>query len=354
MLFSKIVKLEKAATLVSLVLLPACGGGSSSPTDPGGPVATPVPGHPVKGVVFYDVNGNGLLDPAETVRLPGVTVSIGGRTGASAAGGQFTVSDVPAGEQQVQASSLPTYFRAGTALKVAVPQASNEIEVPATLEIGGNRPNHYLGFGDSITWGVGGGVGGGYESYLQADLQSYWGEAVLGNAGDPGTRSNQGAERIGSSLQRFRGAYTLILYGTNDWNESVCRSDFPCFTISSLRSMIRQTRNWGSNPIVGTIPPANPAYLDKNAAARNIWVNDMNDQIRAMAEQEGVRIAEIHADFMDQPSLESLFADHVHPNDAGYQLMSRSWFRAITGPAAATASGWGPGIDFGFTPPGAP
>jgi hypothetical protein len=66
-----------------------------------------------------------------------------------------------------------------------------------------------------------------------------------------------------------------------------------------------------------------------------------------------VRIAEIHGDFTAQPSLESLFVDHVHPNDAGYQLMARSWFRAITGPEAS-ASGWGTGFSFGFTAPGAP
>jgi hypothetical protein len=63
-----------------------------------------------------------------------------------------------------------------------------------------------------------------------------------------------------------------------------------------------------------------------------------------------VLIAEIHADFVAQPNLESLFVDHVHPNDAGYQLMARTWFRAITGPAAATASG----AAFGFNSPGAP
>ena len=353
MLFSKIVKFEKATVIISLVVLAACGGGSS-PTGPG-PGPTPTPGHPVSGVVFYDVNGNGTLDPGDTVRLPGVTVSIGGRTGVTAGGGRFTVTQVPSGEQQaeVQAASLPAYFRAGAATTVSVPQAGGEIEVPATLEIGPNQPNTYLGFGDSITSGVGGGVGGGYLGYLEADLRSHWGEATVENAGIPGTKSNQGESRLWQTLQRARPAFTLILYGTNDWNESECRSAFPCYTVNSLRSMIRQARDYGSNPVLGTIPPANPAYEDRNAAARNIWVNDMNELVRAMAEQERVRIADIHADFLAQASLESLFVDHVHPNDAGYQLMARTWFQAITGPAA-TASSRAPGAAFGFTPPGAP
>jgi len=349
-LFSTIVRLEKTLALISLVILPACGG-SSPPTGPGsGP--TPTPGHLVNGVVFYDVNANGVADPGETVRLPGVTVAIGGRTSVTADGGRFTVTDVPAGEQQaeVQATSLPAYFRAGAAMTVGVPQAGDEAEVPATLEIGRNGPNTYLGFGDSITAGVGGGVGGGYLGYLGADIRSYWGEATVENAGIPGTKSYQGESRLWQTLQRARPAFTLILYGTNDWNDAECRSAFPCYTVNSLRSMIRQARDYGSNPVLGTIPPANPAYEDRDAAARNIWVNNMNELVRAMAEQERVRIADIHADFMAQPSVESLFVDHVHPNDAGYQLMARTWFQAITGPATATASG----ANFGFTPPGAP
>ena len=355
MLFSRVVKLHEALVLISLVILPACGGGSSSPTGPGtGP--TPVPGHPVSGVVFYDVNANGVLDAGEIVRLPGVTVSIGGRTGQTADRGRFTVTDVPAGAQQaeVQAASLPPYYRAGEARTVNVPEAGGETQMPVTLEIGGNSPNLYLAFGDSITSGVGGGVSGGYPGYLQADLRSHLGEAIIENAGDPGTKSNQGEARLWQSLQRARPAFTLILYGTNDWNDSACRSGFPCYTIDSLRSMIRQARDRGSNPILGTIPPANPAYLDKSATARNVWVTNMNDLVRAMADQERVRIAEIHGDFMAQPSLESLFVDHVHPNDAGYQLMARSWWRALTGPAAATASGWAQAAGFGFTPPAAP
>ena len=347
MIFSKIVKLEKTVALISLVILPACGGGSSSPTDPGtGPA--PVPGHPVSGVVFYDVNGNGVLDGAEAVRLPGVTVTIGGRTGEAAAGGRFTVSDVPAGEQtaEVQAGSLPAYFRAGSPVAVSVPQSGTEIAVPATLEIGGNRPNYYLAIGDSITSGVGGGAGGDYPAYLSADLRAYWGEAVVINAGVPGTRSKQGEPRMGPSVAQHRPAFSLILYGTNDWNDGTCRDNPPCYTIDALRSMILQARDGGSNPIIGTIPPANPAYEDRSAAERNVWIDDMNERIRSMAQQEGVPVAEIHGDFMARPSLESLFFDHVHPNEEGYLLMTRSWFNAITRPGGTTSARW-----FGFSAP---
>ncbi len=68
---------------------------------------------------------------------------------------------------------------------------------------------------------MGGGAGGDYPAYLSADLRAYWGEAMVMNAGIPGTRSKQGEPRMGPSVARYRPAYSLILYGTNDWNDSV-------------------------------------------------------------------------------------------------------------------------------------
>jgi lysophospholipase L1-like esterase len=343
-----------ALALISLISLSACGGGgSSSPTGPG---PTPDPGFGVSGLVFYDENGNGGLDASEVVRLPGTTVSIGGRTGQAQEGGRFTVAGVPAGTQSAQAQpeSLPPYYVPGALVAVNVPPtAGTEVAVPVVLDIGNNRPNYYLAFGDSITSGVGGGSGGGYTSYLAADLRSYWGEANIVNEGDPGTKSYQGEARLTRKLVRHRPAFTLLLYGTNDWNDGPCRNDFDCQTVAALRSMILQARDAGSNPILGTIPPANPAFLDRQATERNLWVAQMNDLVRAMARDEGVAIAEIHGDLVGQPSLRDLFDDHVHPNDAGYQIIARSWWNAITSPATAAAAR-GAMPHFGFAAPSGP
>ena len=357
MLSSTVVKHPKTLfSLIPLLVLPACGGGSSSPSGPG-PMTTPVVNFGVSGVVFYDENANGVLDADENVRLPGATVSVGARTGQSGEEGRFTVAGVPAGSQvaQAEAGGLPPYYAPGAAVTVSVPQTGAQLAVPAVLDIGGNLANRYLAFGDSITSGSGGGVGGGYPTYLTADLRSYLGEATIVNAGDPGTKSIEGESRMKRELGRHRAAFTLILYGTNDWNAAVCRNEFPCYTIDALHSMILQARDAGSNPILGTIPPANPAWLDKNATERNIWVAQMNELVRPMARQEGVPIAEIHGDFLAQPSLRDLFFDHVHPNDAGYQVIARSWWNAITSPSSiATASRWMGGMAFGFEPPGGP
>jgi len=319
------------------LLVPACGG-SGSPTDPD-PTPNPTPGTPVSGVVFYDENGNGVLEAGEDVRLPGVTVNVGGRTGPSTAGGAFTVAGVAAGPQTARAQALPPYFLAGAGTAVTVPQAAGlPAFVPASLPIGTNRANRYMAFGDSISAGEGSSDEGGYRNWLEADLRAYWGKAELRNAGLAGTKSDAGERRLDGVLARERPAYTLILYGTNDWNEAECKEAFPCFTIDALRSMVRQAKDRNSLPVLGTIPPVNPAFADRSPPERQDWVKRMNDLIRPLAAQEGALLADIHAAMLREGDLTQLFADHVHPNDRGYQIMGREWFRAVTTVSGATAT----------------
>jgi acyl-CoA thioesterase-1 len=298
----------------------------------------------VTGVVFYDQNANGLLDPNEVVRLPGVTVSIGGKTGQSTTGGRFTVENVPAGSQQatVSAGSLPAYFTPGTTVPVTAPQTGGEIAVPAMLAIGpGAQPNVYVAFGDSITAGDGSSSGSGYLDSLAVDLRSYWGLATVVNAGRSGTKTDDGEARFTKDVAGHRPAYVLILYGTNDWNTAACRNDFPCDTIDNLRAMVEQTRAIGAMPIVGTIPPVNPAYVDHQAADRNDWVIRMNVLVRAMAAQQRAPVAEVHGALTSQPSLPPLYSDFLHPNDEGYRIIARAFFDAITKPLGASSAAAG-------------
>ena len=294
----------------------------------------------MSGFVFYDENANGIADPAETVRLPSVGVTVGGVSASTTAGGRFSVPSVPNGSQTAAArpEALPAYFTPGPPLSVSVP-SSGDVAVPAVLALGARaQPNVYLAFGDSITWGEGSSDGSGYSDELEADLRAFWGKAGVTKDGAPGTKSNKGESRMGQSLNTYRPAYVLILYGTNDWNDPECRDATACYTVEALRSMVLQTRDAGAFPVVGTIPPVNPSYADRDAAARNDWVRSMNDLVRAMAKQQGAPIADVHAEFLKQASLPPFYADLLHPNDAGFQLISRAFFGAITRPISASAS----------------
>ncbi|MCM2254490.1 MAG: SGNH/GDSL hydrolase family protein [Vicinamibacteria bacterium] len=336
---------SRCTALLAFVFLAACGGGggSAGPTTPTSPTPTPTPSVrtvSVQGVVFYDEDGGGQLDGIESVRMPNLTVSIGGRTTVTTDGGRFSF-DAPEGAQQatIVESSLPIGWQV-TARSVTLP-VNGELLLPVTVPIGRNKPNVYMAFGDSITAGDGSRGGDGYLGWTQDLLRGYWGRASLVNEGVAATRSDRGNERLGASLATVRPAYVLILYGTNDWNSSSCRDSFPCYTIDALRSMIGQVKAFGSVPVVATIPPVNPLLLDRDAENRNAWVKRMNDLIRPMVKQEGAALADIHAAMLKEPDLSELFFDFLHPNDSGYEIIGREFARAITAPRGTTSTSGG-------------
>jgi len=315
----------------------ACGHSTTAP----GPVPTPTPRpvnrYPIAGVVYYDENANGVPDDGERVRMPGVKVVMGDRMGLSGGDGGFVLTDAAQGTPTAtaQADSLPPFFAGGSVVGVPVPPpAGFLLAFPVTLPIGANRPYVYMAFGDSITVGDGSRGGRGYRSELAALLRGYWDAGEVANEGVTGTQTSLGAERIGASLAQVRPAYTLIHYGTNDWNSSSCRYVPSCSSVSNLQSMIGLARSVSSVPVVGTIIPANPAYVDRGAYERNAWIVGINERIPPMAREQGAILADLHAAFMAEAGdhLESLFSDYVHPNDHGYQVMAQEFFRAITTP----------------------
>ena len=116
---------------------------------------------------------------------------------------------------------------------------------------------------------------------------------------------------------------------------------------ANMHHLVRQLRSF---PVLGTIPPVNPAYVDRNPVERNDWVKRMNDEIRAMAKQQQVPVADIYDAFMKKGDLPVLFADDKHPNETGYALIAQVWTRALTQPLGASTSRRGlPGL---FATPG--
>jgi lysophospholipase L1-like esterase len=292
-------------------------------------------------LVFLDDNGNGALDAGEATRVPGVQVAIGGRSAVSEAGtGRAVVSGVPVGAQTltVVAASLPPYFQAAPPIPVGVP--AGDVAVPLKLPIGTNRSYVHIAFGDSITVGDGSSDGKGYVGILQNDLRSHFGRGDIENHGVEGTRTDAGAMRLPPIESSVHPTYTIILYGTNDWNEAACRNAFPCYTVSSLHTMVQEARAVSSLPIVATIPLANPTY--PNGDDRNAWVTAMNNQIRSMLAGESVPVADVEKAFLAEPGdLSNLFVDHIHPNDRGHQLIAQAFFKAITTPRGASGTSFG-------------
>jgi isoamyl acetate esterase len=310
------------------LLAAACGGGGGTP---GGP-STPPPdtGFTVRAVLFYDENGSGALDGAEPVRIPDVEVTIGGHSARTAKRtGEVQVTGVPAGTFPLglRGETLPPFFVVGPSPTVTVPTA-NGVNVPlsVTLPIGGNRPNEYVAFGDSLTAGDGVAASQAWPARLQALLEPHFGAALVRNRGASGTNSFEALERFQRNIDANEPAYALILYGTNDWNDPECQDDPDCYTVTNLRTVVRRVKARRTLPFIATLPPVNPALAP---AGRNDWIAAVNERIRAMAREEGAFLVDLNATFLRQPSLPPLYLDHIHFNPAGHELASTAWFEAI-------------------------
>ncbi len=326
--------------LAPVVVATGCGGSPAGPAPSPFPSPTPAQTYHAAVNVFYDENGNGALDADEAASVPNASVTIGGVQGVSQPGSGYVALDgVPAGNDAVTVGTLPPFYTAGVPVTLTVPQAPGVgFYVPVDLPIGSNYPGVYMAFGDSITDGDGSNDDQGYRRMLEDKLRSNFREGVVINQGIGGTKSTEGSGRLPRSLAGVRPAYTLILYGTNDWNETECRADFPCFTVEALRTMIHQAKSRQSLPVVATIIPCNTGYDARTPPERNQWVSDMNDLIRPMAQEEGALLVDMYAAFMAVPDFHTLFSDHVHPNEDGYTIMANEWFKAISQPAAKAQS----------------
>jgi lysophospholipase L1-like esterase len=344
----------RLTTAAALAGLSACGG-SGGMTGPGSDGDV----YDVVATVFYDQNGNGMMDSDEGTRIPNATVEIAGRSGRSEKGsGRVVISGVPTGMYTLTVRSLPPFYQAGAPVAVQVPQPmGQELRLPVTLPVAGNRANTYMAFGDSITVGDGSSDGNGYRDRLQVILREDFGSGLVLDRGAEGTNSAEGAERIDRGLRALKPAFTLTLYGTNDWNTSECQASAPCFTIDSLRAIVRSVRNAGSHPFLATIIPGNPQDA-RVPPERNAWVHAEDDLIRGLAREEGAVLVDLEAAFLREPDLSSLFDDHVHPNDKGYTIMANEFARAISEPQAGASAlslepAWAPRLLHAPAPSGA-
>jgi lysophospholipase L1-like esterase len=317
------------------IVAAACASGSGPTTTTSS--ATPADTYPVSAFVYFDENRNNALDASETIRLGGVQVEVGGRTGVSEAStGRLSISGVPGGvfAAHLQTSSLPPFFVPGASVSFTVP--SDAVPgIPVALPIGSNMPFEYLVSGDSISQGTGAPDGRAFRNLLQARLAAYYERPVstFYRGGGGGTTAD-GAARMARDLQLLRPAYTLIAWGTNDWN--VCADPVSCYTVGNLREMVREVKAAGSLPVVETILPCNVGYDGRAPASRNVWVAQANDLVRAMAHDEGALLVDTYAAFMKQPDLSALFVDHVHPNPTGHQLIADTFFDALTKPRSSS------------------
>jgi lysophospholipase L1-like esterase len=312
------------------ILVAALAAGCSSGGSPAAPTRPSGAQHQVSGIVGYDENGDGTVQGSEAIRFGLVTVRAGEASTITDPQGRFQLT-VPDGRVTFSAGpdGLPPFFESRShAVDIG---GASDVAVPVTLPIGTNRPHVYMAFGDSISFGTGSRSGSGYRDLLADKLRGFWGRGEVVNEGASGTPSDEGAARIAAVLRLHQPAYTLIHYGTNDWHND-CRQTGNCPTIPSLRAIVREAKAARSNPVLATLLPVHPASEGPVAEARSAWVEEINGEIRQLARAENVPLADVNAVFKNDRDPARLFADDLHPNDRGYELIAEEFFKAVARP----------------------
>jgi acyl-CoA thioesterase-1 len=166
-----------------------------------------------------------------------------------------------------------------------------------------------------------------YPNVLQARLRSRYAAqtpTVL-NRGNPGEELADGVSRLPGVLATDSPQVVLLQEGANDVNQG--RS--PATMAAALRSMVRDARNRGMQPYVGTLLPQRP--LGVNGSCRGFGADNVvtaNDQIRAMAASEAAPIVDLYQAFGGVPG-ELIGPDGLHPTEAGYSRIADTFFDVI-------------------------
>jgi lysophospholipase L1-like esterase len=206
-------------------------------------------------------------------------------------------------------------------------------DINSTVGTGGD---YYITVGDSITNGVGdfnpsnndsadGRIVSiqGYQAKLADDLTTRKGRPqIFFNEGIGGDKASDLDSRIFSILDRHpRANKVLLMIGTNDSasGDRVDPDDFQT-TIESITNKLNVD---GKSVWLPRTLPTNPPGQDP---IRDDLIQQYNTKIVAIANADsGDDIflgPNFYSSFFNNPTR---YADNLHPNDTGYQLMSSQW-----------------------------
>jgi acyl-CoA thioesterase-1 len=178
-------------------------------------------------------------------------------------------------------------------------------------------------FGASTVAGVG---GYSFQGDLQSNLEAcYTGVIVtITTNGVFGETTTQGLVRFPGAIAGRTG-FVLILMGANDALSLAANNFSISTTEQNMRYYIETSLKNNLIPIIGTIQYFNDKDNQTYKTA-NLYVTQINTLYRRLATEYHIYLADINRaigrDF-------SLYQDYVHPNAAGYKLISYVWFDSI-------------------------
>lgn len=190
------------------------------------------------------------------------------------------------------------------------------------------RPTVIAAIGDSITWGAlafgAKAASGGYPMILETTLREAGYDVVVFNKGIPGEKAFQTHARFADAIADADIA--LLMIGTNDIiRPESCPQPQQCRTVEHIAVMLEEAQRAGVRVLVSTILPAQP-HCDRSWA--NPPIQEVNERIRALAQQTGVPLVDSSQAILDHGN-GALFSDCLHLTDVGYAILAEHWYDAL-------------------------
>jgi lysophospholipase L1-like esterase len=149
----------------------------------------------------------------------------------------------------------------------------------------------------------------------------------LANGGIAGEVSSNGRGQVLDYLELFPSARIFVVgYGTNDlgiWPDVEQTSPR---IIENLDGMVLAIRESGRQPILLNVPYANESMFPPTAARDLHRMRDYhNERLAAYCKDDQIPLVDIASKIREEH-----FADELHPNDAGAQMIAQEVFREVS------------------------
>jgi lysophospholipase L1-like esterase len=323
------------AICCALAATTALGAACSTPTTPTPP---PPPPPPVANPPSLSC-GDGIS--RATVNPAGVAVT-------------FDAPQVTAGEGAVTVTCSPqsgeTFPIGTTAVTCKATDSlnrSSECAFPVTVsKLAQLSRTRFLAFGDSITAGevtfpVVGAVShaaglitkqivvpsAAYPTVLERTLRGrYSSQAAsitVANYGLGGEKAINARARFIEALNIVRPEAVLLWEGHNDINGGI--DGAASGAAAEMRAMAAEARLRGMRVFIGTMVPPRPGGTKPIG---QLYVDDFNSRMRALAANEGAVLVDIYGALLPEVT-RWVGIDGLHPTEVGYAKIADVWFQAI-------------------------
>ena len=322
----------RSVLIAVLGLFGAACNSPSTPTPP--PPPPPPPADPpsltcVEGISRATVNANGVAVNYDT---PPVT---GGQGSVTVTCAPLSGETFPIGTTEVKCTATDTLNRTGT--------CTFNVTVSKLAQLSRTR---YLAFGDSMTAGevtfpVGSSTIGAaglitkqvvvpsaaYPNVLLKTLQGRYAsqadQMVVANHGLGGEKLINARARFFSSLNAVQPEVVLLWHGHNDIPGGL--DGAASGAASEMRIMVQTARSRGMTVFVGTMAPPRP---NGNRTIGQIYIDDFNNRIRALAASEGAVVVDLYGGLLSDVN-RYVGVDGLHLTEAGYARVADLFFQAI-------------------------